>query len=190
MVWLYQVPKDQSSLALGLFVASLLQTVVLAIYAFVLHQCSALFENRRLIRHFVYSIGCKTYLTDSVYFLLFHAYGPIISTALALLVPIVLMYLRIHEITGFSRLAIRRSSLLVLILTTIMAIFVLLANWLMGVVLPDTNRLFSAFHLVIVGGVGVVVYGFLALVTRLLDKLVGSALDAVVRRIYRLNDKI
>ena len=179
----YQVPKDQSSLALGLFVASLLQTVALAIYTVLAPMLQALFENRRAIRYFAYGVVVKLILQIPFIFF-FHAYGPIISTALALIVPIVLMYLRIHEITGFSRLAIRRSSLLVLILTTIMAIFVLLANWLMGVILPDTNRLFSAFHLVIVGGVGVVVYGFLALVTRLLDKLIGSKADALRQKMH------
>ena len=35
--------------------------------------------------------------------------GPLISTAIGLAVPIVLMYRRIHEVTGFNRQGLRRS---------------------------------------------------------------------------------
>ncbi|SUN78039.1 Probable cell division protein ytgP [Streptococcus macacae NCTC 11558] len=176
----YGLPQGQ---ALGLFIASLLQTIILAIYTVLAPMLQALFENRKAIRYFVYGVIAKFILqTPFIYF--FHAYGPILSTTIALLIPIVLMYFQIQKITGFNRLAVRRTSLLVIILTAIMAFLVAAAAWLLGFVLTDTGRVASLIYIVIVGAIGVSVYGILALVTRLLDKMLGSRAEALRRRLH------
>lgn len=166
----YGLPQGQ---ALGLFVASLLQTIILSIYTVLAPMLQALFENRKAMRYFAYGVVVKLVLQVPLIYL-FHAYGPILSTAVALILPIVLMYRRIHEITGFNRKAVSRNAQLVLILAFLMAAVVLAGNWLLNLILPSNGRIASVFYLVIIGALGIIVYGFLTLLTRQLDKLLGS----------------
>ncbi|MBF7094828.1 polysaccharide biosynthesis protein [Streptococcus sp. HF-1907] len=176
----YGLPQGQ---ALGLFVASLLQTVILSLYTVLGPMLQALFENRKAMIYFGYGVLAKMVLqVPSIY--LFHAYGPILSTAIALLLPIVLMYLEIQKITGFKRRTLRRTSLLVLILTVVMTIFVVLVNWGLSFVIADSNRWTSIFYLIVVGGVGVAVYGVLALKTRLIDKMLGARAQSLRNKLH------
>lgn len=176
----YGLPQGQ---ALGLFVASLLQTVILSLYTVLGPMLQALFENRKAMIYFGYGVLAKIVLqVPSIY--LFHAYGPILSTAIALLLPIVLMYLEIQKITGFKRRTLRRTSLLVLILTVVMTIFVVLVNWGLSFVIADSNRWTSIFYLIVVGAVGVAVYGVLALKTRLIDKMLGARAQSLRNKLH------
>ncbi|MGT2750757.1 putative polysaccharide biosynthesis protein [Streptococcus orisasini] len=176
----YGLPQGQ---ALGLFTASLLQTVILAVYTVLAPMLQALFENRKAIRYFVYGVIVKFILqVPLIYF--FHAYGPIIATSLALLLPIVLMYRRIQEITGFNRTAVRRTSLLVLILTALMALAVVLAVWLLSLFLTDESRVSSLIYVLLVGCVGIGVYGILGLVSHLLDKMLGDKAQLLRQKLH------
>ncbi|MFS1663082.1 putative polysaccharide biosynthesis protein [Streptococcus sp. zg-JUN1979] len=166
----YGQPQGQ---ALGLFIVSMLQVILLSLYTVLAPMLQALFENRKAMIYFAYGMLVKLIIQVPLIYL-FHAYGPLISTSIALLIPIVLMYLEIQRITGFSRLAVRRSTLLVLILTAIMSLVVFVGDFLLGLILPADNRLTSVIYLLLIGSLGAAVYGFLALATRLLDKIIGS----------------
>ena len=102
------------------------------------------------------------------------ALGPVISTAIGLGVPIALMYNRLHTVTHFSRKTVFRKALLICILTVLMAIPVAVFYWLFQFILSPTSRMGSVIHLVLGGGLGILVYGVLALVTRMADQLLGA----------------
>ena len=55
-----------------------------------------------------------------------------------------------------------------------MAIPVAIFYWLFQFVLSPTSRMGSVIYLVIGGGLGIGVYGVLALVTRMADQLLGA----------------
>ena len=176
----YGLPQGQ---ALGLFIVSLLQTIILAIYTVLAPMLQALFENRKAIRYFIYGVIAKFVLqVPLIYFL--QAYGPILATTFALFIPIILMYLQIQKITGFNRTAIRRTSLLVLILTAIMTIVVVLATWLLGLILSDNSRIAILIYITVIGFIGIVVYGILALATHLLDKMLGTKAVSLRRKLH------
>ncbi|MFQ7857704.1 MAG: polysaccharide biosynthesis protein, partial [Streptococcus salivarius] len=67
-----------------------------------------------------------------------------------------------------------RKALLICILTVLMAIPVAIFYWLFQFVLSPTSRMGSVIYLVIGGGLGIGVYGVLALVTRMADQLLGA----------------
>lgn len=102
------------------------------------------------------------------------ALGPVISTAIGLGVPIALMYNHLHTVTHFSRKTVFRKALLICILTVLMAIPVAVFYWLFQFVLSPTSRMGSVIYLVVGGGLGIGVYGVLALVTRMADQLLGA----------------
>lgn len=176
----YGLPQGQ---ALGLFVISLIQTIILSIYTVLAPMLQALFENRKAIIYFLYGLAAKVILQVPSIFL-FHAYGPLFSTTVALCIPVILMYLKIHEITGFKRQAIRRTSALVLILTLLMSFIISMIIWLMNLVIVPDSRLVSLVYIIVIGAIGLGVYGFMALATHLLDKMIGSRAQDLRRKLH------
>lgn len=176
----YGVPQGQ---ALGLFVVSLLQVIILAIYTILAPMLQALFQNKKAIKYFAYGMVIKL-IIQIPFIYVFQAYGPLLSTAIGLIVPIVLMYREIHDITHFNREAVKKSTLLVCILTAIMGVVVWIAYWLLGFILPEGGRATSFVYLVVIGFIGVAVYGSLALLARLLDKVIGSRADILRQKFH------
>lgn len=74
--------------------------------------------------------------------------------------------------------------LLVVITTLIMLIFTLLGQFIVHLFLPEVTRFTSILYLVIVGGIAVVIYGALALITRLLDKMFGEKSKRLRERLH------
>lgn len=159
--------------AVRLFVAVLCLTLLMALYTLFSPMLQALFENRKAIYYFAYGVFVKLVLQVPLIYL-FHAYGPLLATTLGLLVPIYLMYRRLHQVTRFNRKLLHKRILLTVIETALMVLIVLLANWLLGYLFKPTGRLTSLLYLVIIGGLGMGVYAYMTLLTRQLDKLIGS----------------
>lgn len=161
------------SLALGLFILAMLQTVILGLYTVLSPMIQALFQNRKAILYFGYGVLVKMILqVPFIYF--FKAYGPLLSTTIGLLIPIVLMYKEIHLVTQFNRKNVFKRSLLTAILTLIMLLVVLVAGFILGFVIKPNGRVTSMIYVALIGGVGIVVYGGLGLRLRFLDRFIGS----------------
>ncbi|HEL1181523.1 TPA: oligosaccharide flippase family protein [Streptococcus equi subsp. zooepidemicus] len=159
--------------AVRLFVAVLCLTLLMALYTLFSPMLQALFENRKAIYYFAYGVFVKLVLQVPLIYL-FYAYGPLLATTFGLLVPIYLMYRRLHQVTRFNRRLLHKRILLTVIETALMGLIVLLSSWLLGYVIKPTGRLTSLLYLVIIGGLGMGVYAYMTLVTRQLDKLIGS----------------
>ena len=79
------------SLALGLFILAMLQTIIFRLVYGLSPMIQALFQNRKAILYFGYGVLVKLILqVPFIYF--FKAYGPLLSTTIGLMIPIVLMY--------------------------------------------------------------------------------------------------
>ena len=161
------------SLALGLFILAMLQTVILGLYTVLSPMIQALFQNRKAILYFGYGVLVKLIL-QVPFIYLFKAYGPLLSTTIGLMIPIVLMYKEIHQVTHFNRKTVFKRSLLTAILTLIMLLVVLVAGFILGMVIKPNGRVTSMLYVALIGGVGIVVYGSLGLRLRFLDRFIGS----------------
>ena len=84
----YGAPNND---ALWLFVVALIQVIFLALYSLLAPMLQALFENRKAINYFAYGLVVKIVLQVPFIFL-FKAYGPLLSTAIGLMIPIILMF--------------------------------------------------------------------------------------------------
>ena len=161
------------SLALGLFILAMLQTIILGWYTVLSPMIQALFQNRKAILYFGYGVLVKLILqVPFIYF--FKAYGPLLSTTIGLMIPIVLMYREIHVVTKFNRKTVFKRSLLTAILTFIMLLVVLLSALILGFVFKPNGRVTSMIYVAVIGGVGIIVYGGLGLRLRFLDRFIGS----------------
>ena len=161
------------SLALGLFILAMLQTVILGLYTVLSPMIQALFQNRKAILYFGYGVLVKLIL-QVPFIYVFKAYGPLLSTTIGLMIPIVLMYKEIHQVTHFNRKTVFKRSLLKAILTLIMLLVVLVAGFILGLVIKPNGRVTSMIYVALIGGVGIVVYGGLGLRLRFLDRFIGS----------------
>lgn len=100
--------------------------------------------------------------------------GMLYSTMLGLAVTLYLMFKAMHDLTKYSIQFISRRTLLILVLSIGMGLAtVLTANGLELFLNPE-SKLQSLLSILITGAVGVLVYGFLALKTRLAEKIIGS----------------
>ncbi|MGT2694340.1 putative polysaccharide biosynthesis protein [Streptococcus peroris] len=167
----YGKPDD---LALGLFVFAVLQSTILGLYMVLSPMLQAMFRNRKAVLYFVYGAIAKLVLQLPA-IAIFHSYGPLISTTIGLIIPIVLIYREVCQITGARRKIILKRTILVTILTLVMFILVGFLQWLLGFVFQPSGRLWSFFYVALIGVIGGGLYGAMSLYTRLLDKVIGKA---------------
>ena len=146
----------------------------------------ALFQNRKAIVYFLYGVVVKLILQIPLIWL-FRAYGPLLSTTIGLIVPIVFMYREIRDITGLNPQNLIKRSLLTCILTLLMIVVIALADLLLGFFFHPAGRVSSMIYLALIGGVGIAVYGGLALRVRLLDRFVGEAKASSLRRKFHIS---
>ena len=184
---LYTVFYGQpDNLALGLFVFALLQTIILSFYTVLAPMIQALFQNRKAIRYFLYGFLAKLVLQLPLVWL-FQAYGPLLSTTVGLIVPIVLMYREIRDITGLNPKNLVKRSLLTCILTLVMIVAVTLADLVLCLIFQPSGRISSMIYLVFIGGIGIVAYVGLALRVRLLDRFVGEEKATRIRNKFHVS---
>ena len=160
-------------LALGLFIFAMLQTVILGIYTVLSPMIQALFQNRKAIIYFGYGVLVKLIL-QIPFIYLFRAYGPLLATTVGLIVPIVLMYQHIRQVTGLNQRILVKRSLLIGILTAIMSLLIAIVEVVLGVVFYPNGRISSMLYLIMIGGLGMIIYGAMALRVRLLDRFIGE----------------
>jgi len=151
--------------------ARLVQNSITMLFLFLL---PATVGNRKAVLYFVYGAIAKLVLQLPA-IAIFHSYGPLISTTIGLIIPIVLIYREVCQITGARRKIILKRTILVTILTLVMFILVGFLQWLLGFVFQPSGRLWSFFYVALIGVIGVGLYGAMSLYTRLLDKVIGKA---------------
>lgn len=162
------------SLALGLFVFAVLQSIILGLYMVLSPMLQAMFRNRKAVLYFIYGSIAKLVLQLPT-IALFHSYGPLISTTIALIIPNVLMYRDICKVTGVKRKVILKRTILISLLTLVMFLVIGTIQWLLGFVFQPSGRLWSFLYVALVGAMGGGLYMVMSLRTYLLDKVIGKA---------------
>ncbi|EHG12637.1 putative polysaccharide biosynthesis protein [Streptococcus intermedius] len=170
-------------LALGLFIFAMLQTVILGIYTVLSPMIQALFQNRKAIIYFGYGVLVKLIL-QIPFIYLFRAYGPLLATTVGLIVPIVLMYQHIRQVTGLNQRILVKRSLLIGILTAIMSLLIAIVEVVLGVVFHPNGRISSMLYLIMIGGLGIIIYGAMALRVRLLDRFIGEKAQSLREKFH------
>ncbi|QAS53890.1 putative polysaccharide biosynthesis protein [Halobacillus litoralis] len=117
---------------------------------------------------------------------MFGAKGAIIATGIGVAAAVILNFWRIFTSIEFDYKPLFKRTLLVLILTTIMAITVILVKWIFGLFLePAANRIDALVVLVFSIGIGGLVYMWLTYQTTLLEHILGGrvrVLDKFLKR--------
>ena len=168
--------------AIGLFRANLLLISLQGLYTLFGVIIQGIFENRKGIIFFITGLVVKIILHfPFIYF--FHAYGPLLSTAAGLFVSNALIFRRVDKVVGINKTAVKKTIIGISILALLMGIAVFALEFALSQVLPPVGRMASLVHLILAGSVGVLIYAYLTLKTRQLDKLIGSRADGLRRKL-------
>lgn len=100
--------------------------------------------------------------------------GMLYSTSAGLLVTILLMFKIMNNKVPFSVNYLSRRTLLIVLFSSIMGVFSKLSYSLFSIFLNYENRLQALVGMLLVAAVGIVVYGYLALKSRLAEKIIGD----------------
>lgn len=134
-------------------------------------------QSINLRRKGIYALGIgivAKLIAQPIFIRLTGEMGMLYSTIVGLLVTIFLMFKIMHDTVGFSAKFLSRRTLLILILSIIMGVFAQLAYLIVGSVLNLEVRLYALIGMLVVAAVGLAVYGYLALKTRLAEKIIGD----------------
>ncbi|MFS0822348.1 putative polysaccharide biosynthesis protein [Bacillus sp. 1P02SD] len=119
---------------------------------------------------------------NSLFITWFGEIGSILATALGYTVAIAYCFWMISRHAGYSYSLFIRRTLLMAIFATVMALTILLIEWLLSFIVEYENgRLQSVFVLLVGVGVGAVVYLYLAYRSRLLEVLIGNRISFLSR---------
>ena len=100
------------------------------------------------------------------------------------MVPIVLMYREIQTITQFNRTIVFKRTLLGLS-CCVMLLGVLIAGLILSWIFPPNGRVSSMIYIIVIGGLGVAIYGALGLWLRYFDRFIGGQ-AARLRQKFRI----
>ena len=182
MLLFFIFPSTVGAVLVASPLCAMLQTIILSTYTVLAPMIQALFQNKKAILYFFYGVLVKLSLQVPM-INLFHAYGPLISTTVGLLLPIFFMFREIRKVVGLNPKNLLKRLLLSMILTIVMAILVLLVEYLLSFIFQPTNRMYSFIYVAAVGGVGMLVYIVLSLKVRLIDRFIGQKADSLRQRL-------
>ena len=179
---LYTVFYVPNVLGANLLFWTAMQSLLLGYYMFASSMLQGMSENKKAVLYLMIGLAIKMiYQVPLVSH--FEVYGPLLSTTLGFLVSCTLITRKIYQISRFNIKLLALRSLLLLMISGMMLGVVFVSQHLLGMILSFDDKL-TAFGVVGISGlVGGIVYGFLVLITRIGERLLGD-------RVKRLRVKL
>lgn len=169
--------------AISLFRVNLLLIFLQGLYALFGVVIQAIFENQKAILYFLIGIIVKS-IIQLPFIYLFQAYGPLWATGVGLAVTTFLIYHRVEQVVSVQKEAIKKDTVMIGIVSLVMGVVVWMLELGLSRVLPPVGRTASVIHIVVAGSVGVLIYGYLTLKTRQLDKLIGTRASRLRKKLH------
>lgn len=157
----------------------------LGLYMLVSNMLQGMFENKAAIQYLLVGFLVKLVLQYPA-IRIFEVYGPLLATMIGFIFSCSLILKKIHQVARFNRKFVWRRTLLIFILTLLMLLAAGLTKMIFGMFLSQDSKFQSLILIVLVAGVGGLVYTYLALKLRLADKLLGRQGMIRLRRRLRI----
>ncbi|HFU4519292.1 TPA: oligosaccharide flippase family protein [Streptococcus suis] len=169
-------------IAITLFIWNLVMILPLGLYSVISVVMQAIFENRRAIYYFAIGMLVKIVLQIPMLYL-FQVYGSFISTLLGLGIMLYLFYKRIDKVLDIDEGLVAKDIFTISWISVLMGLIVLISEFVLNSFIPVTSYVLSLVHLVISGGLGVLVFVVLTLKTKQLDRLIGGRAELLRRKL-------
>jgi O-antigen/teichoic acid export membrane protein len=172
---LYTLFYRPDALGANVLVFACISGLVLGLFMLTSSMLQGMYHNKEAVIFFFIGLLLKFILQYPAIWL-FQVYGPLVSTTLALGVTCWLNIRKMRSKGHFNaKLTIRRT-VLILLMTLIMLIIALIARQLFGLVLSSDRKVQAFILSLLVAAVGGAVYIYMALKVRLAEKLLGSSM--------------
>lgn len=155
--------------------------IILGFYMLVSTTLQGLYENKQAMTFLGIGFLVKIIL-QYPFISIFHVYGPLLSTAACFLVAGGLTVAHIKKITDFDLATTVKRTGLILILSLVMTTVAVLTKLGLSTVLSQDSKIQSFIIVMIVGAVGIMVYGYMALKIKLADRLLGDKVAGLRRK--------
>ncbi|WP_423188821.1 putative polysaccharide biosynthesis protein [Alkalibacterium sp. f15] len=182
---LYAVFFEQSDLGTRITQLSAVMSIFVALYAVLGNILQASNLTRPAIKALFTGLVVKV-LSQVAFVAWFGPYGILLSAIAGFLVSCGMMMMIMHKHTHYSATRLFRRSFLILMLALAMGVGTGLTKFGLDFVIDYNSRFQSLISLAVISVVGIVIYGYLALKTKLADRLIGTK-AASVRRKLRMN---
>ncbi|WP_291290835.1 polysaccharide biosynthesis protein [Enterococcus sp.] len=172
---LYTLFYRPDALGANVLVFACISGLVLGLFMLTSSMLQGMYHNKEAVIFFFIGLLLKFILQYPAIWL-FQVYGPLVSTTLALGVTCWLNIRKMRSKGHFNaKLTIRRT-VLILLMTLIMLIIALIARQLFGLVLSSDRKVQAFILSLLVAAVGGAAYIYMALKVRLAEKLLGSSM--------------
>lgn len=156
--------------------------IILGLFTVLAAVLQGLYQNRFAMRYLLVGIVAK-FVMQYPMIAFFHVYGPLLATAIGMSLTSILMIMRLHRLYRFKFRQTFRRMLGILFFSLIMYLLTATVVNLFSLVLPIERKLFSALILFVAVVIGVGIYGYLILKTRLADRIIGPQMGGLRRRL-------
>lgn len=170
---LYTIFYGNNALGTGITQVSAIMSIFVALYAVLGNMLQAANLTRPAIKALL--LGLIVKIVSQVFFVAaVGPYGMLLSAIAGFAVSCGLMMRIMHNHTHYSAKHLFRRSMLILIFSLIMGVITFIAKLGLGFVLDYEIKVHSLIALMILAALGIIVYGYLALKTKLADRLIGG----------------
>lgn len=156
--------------------------IILGYYMLVSTTLQGLYENKKAMIYLGIGFLVKVIL-QYPFIWLFEVYGPLLSTGVSFIVASYLTTREIRKITKFNVSLTARRTLLVTLLSLVMALAAWLTRTILYLMISPTSKTQSFIIVILVAAVGGGLYGYMALKVKLADKLLGDRVAGIRRRL-------
>lgn len=169
-------------LASKVLIEACLSGLFMGLFMLTSSTLQGMYHNKAAVKFFAVGIIAKIILQYPC-ILLFQIYGPLLSTTLGMALSCYLNIRQLQKATRFNyRLTLKRI-LLIAILTLIMLIGAAITKGIFGIVLSPEHKLTAFLLCVPVAAVGGLIYLYLILKVGIAEKLLGSSMTRLRRRL-------
>lgn len=179
---LYSAFYDPSSFGTGITQVSAFMSIFLALYALLANMLQGANKTRPAIFALWLGLAAKLALQYPA-LRYFGTYGMLLTNIAGFGLACFLMFRIMHKSIGFNVSYLIRRTLLIAILTGIMGAVTIGVREVLYLFLNDQSGFHSVIILAVTAAAGVSVYGYLALKTRLADRLLGSKVASVRQKL-------
>lgn len=172
---LYTLFYRPDVLGTQVLIAACISGLVLGLFMLSSSMLQGMYFNRAAMSYFAIGLILKLLLQKPTIYL-FEIYGPLLSTVIALGVVSILNLRKIHLEGRFNASLTSRRIMLISAMTLIMVFFAYISRLLFGLMFSQESKFQSLILILLVAAIGASVYIYMALKSRLAEKLLGSSM--------------
>ncbi|WP_262315564.1 putative polysaccharide biosynthesis protein [Lacticaseibacillus parakribbianus] len=180
---LYVVFFGYDKLGISVMELSSFLAVFFGLFTVLASVLQGLFHNRLAMKIMVVGVAVK-FIFQWPLIVLFNVYGPTLATMLGMAASIALMLWQLRDLYHFKARQTLRRLVGITAFAVVMAVVVRVLVWLMSQVLNPASGMQSMLMLVVALPIGVAIYAYAVLKTRLADLIIGRRIGSIRQKLH------